>query len=311
MPANVESMFYVRETPWHGLGVRVENAVCSGEALKLSGLDWNVIQKPIQTTDSLPLPGFRANIRETDNRVLGVVTDRYKIVQNKEAFEFTDALLGEGVQYETAGSLQQGKRVWMLARLPQEYIIAGDEVCPYLVFSNSHDGSGSIKVCMTPIRVVCQNTLNLAIHDAKRIWTIVHTGDINEKLNEARKTLLLAEMYMDKLSEYSNVLQKKRIPDARVMDYISELIPLPEDASKTQERNVQLLRNDLITRYFEAPDLKYLPKTGWRFINAVSDFATHMDPLRKTDTYKNNLFMKTIDGNPLIDKAHEIILAVA
>ena len=105
------------------------------------------------TEEGITVPGFRANLRETDNQVLGVVSDRYKVVQNEEAFAFTDELLGEGVTYETAGSLQNGRRTWILAKLPTRYIISGDEITPYLVFMNSHDGSGAIKAAMTPIRV--------------------------------------------------------------------------------------------------------------------------------------------------------------
>lgn len=311
MPAEVESMFYVREAPWHGLGKRVEFTLNSEEALREGGLDWKVIQKPVMTEDFLPITGYKANIRETDGRVLGVVTDRYRIVQNNEAFAFTDSLLSEGVRYETAGSLQNGRRVWILARLPENYIISGDRVSPYLVFSNSHDGSGSIKVAMTPIRVVCQNTLNLALNDAKRIWATIHTGDIKSKLDEAKKTLLLTEYYMDKLGAEIDRLNKVKLTDAKVLEYISELIPMPDNASKIQEKNVQQLRNDLEMRYFEAPDLSHVSKNGYRFINAVSDFATHAKPLRETSSYKENVFAKTIEGNPLIDKAYEMVLALA
>jgi len=159
----------------------VENAPCSEETLKLSGLDWNVVQRPIMTDDLTPIPGYKANIKETDNRVLGVVTDRYKVVQNSEAFAFTDALLGEGVKYETAGSLQDGKKIWLLAKLHKKYIIVGEQIDPYLVFNSSHDGSGAIKVAMTPIRVVCQNTLNLALSSAKRIWSTVHVAIYQQK----------------------------------------------------------------------------------------------------------------------------------
>lgn len=178
MSANVETMFYVREAPWHGLGVRVESALNSEDALEMSGLNWNVIQRPIMTSTYDPIPGYKANIRDTDDRVLGVVTDRYRVVQNAEAFAFTDALLGEGVKYETAGSLQNGRKIWLLAKLPNKYIIESDQIEPYLVFSSSHDGSGSIKVAMTPIRVVCQNTLNIALSTANgyglpSMWAIL------------------------------------------------------------------------------------------------------------------------------------------
>jgi len=135
----------------------------------------------------MEIPSFKANTRDTDNQVLGVVTNRYKIVQNHEAFAFTDDLLGKGVRYETTGSLQNGRKVWLLAKLPENYIISGYRISPYLVFSNSHDGNGSIKVAMTPIRIVCQDTLNLALNNAKRIWTTIHTGDIISKLDEAKK----------------------------------------------------------------------------------------------------------------------------
>jgi hypothetical protein len=114
MPANVESMFYVREAPWHSLGKRVEQALNSQEALQEAGLDWTVLQKPIQTEDQMEITGFKANIRASDNRVLGVVTDRYKIVQNHEAFAFTDELLGEGVKYDVqigGQTIPQGTRV--------------------------------------------------------------------------------------------------------------------------------------------------------------------------------------------------------
>lgn len=191
MPANVETMFSVRETPWHGLGRIIMDAPASREALELAGLDWQVESRNIYSGTGAMIPGYRANVRSTDDAVLGVVSDRYRIVQNEEAFQFTDDLLGEGVTYETAGSLQGGKKVWMLAKLPEKYIIAGDEVTPYLVFFNSHDGSSGVKVAMTPVRVVCQNTLNLALGTAKRIWTARHTENVLLRVQDARETLQL------------------------------------------------------------------------------------------------------------------------
>ena len=191
MPANVETMFSVRETPWHGLGRIIMDAPASREALELAGLDWQVESRNIYSGTGSMIPGYRANVRSTDDAVLGVVSDRYRIVQNEEAFQFTDDLLGEGVTYETAGSLQGGKKVWMLARLPRKYLIAGDQVVPYLVIFNSHDGSSGVKVAMTPIRVVCQNTLNLALNTAKRSWTARHTENVLLRVQDARETLQL------------------------------------------------------------------------------------------------------------------------
>lgn len=309
MAANVESMFYVRETPWHGLGTRVIEAPTSKEALVAAGLDWRVIQEPVYTGREEQIDGFRANVRETDRRVLGVVSERYKVIQNEEAFAFTDALLGEGVRYETAGSLQGGRKVWMLAHMPHEYIISGERISPYLLFSNTHDGSGAVKVALTPIRVVCNNTLNLALTTAKRCWTTIHTGDIKNKMQEAKNTLLLAETYMDSLGKEFENLRMKKLSDKQVMEYIEILLPMEDGSTPQQIRNMKRLQEDMKARYFEAPDLKGVGKNAYRFINAVSDFATHAEPLRKTANYRENLFAKTMEGNPVIDKAYRMVCA--
>lgn len=307
MAANVESMFYTREKPWHGLGTRVEEAPTSKEALDLAGLNWKVQQKPIYTSEGTLIKGYKANVRDIDQNILGIVTDRYKVVQNDEAFKFTDDLLGAGVRYETAGSLQDGKRIWLLAKLPHEYIIGGEQISPYLVFTNTHDGSGAIKVAVTPVRVVCSNTLNLALSTAKRSWSTIHTGDINGKMDEARETLQLANKYMNCLGKEFNHLQQKKISERKVMEFIEKLLPEPENASFQQKRNVARLRGDMKRRYFDAPDLKDLGNTAYRFVNAVSDFATHARPIRETKDYQQNMFMKTVDGNPLIDKAYQMV----
>jgi len=307
MEANVESMFYTRETPWHGLGTKVMEAPASKEALEIAGLDWNVTQEPIYTDMGERIEGYRANIRDMDRKVLGVVTERYKVVQNQEAFAFTDSLLTEGVRYETAGSLQGGKRIWLLAHMPHDYIISGEKFNPYLLFSNTHDGSGAVKVALTPIRVVCQNTLNLALTTAKRSWSMMHTGNIQGKIQEAKETLLLAENYMDSLGQEFESLRKKKLTDKEVKDYIETLLPTEDGSTPQQIKNMKRLRNDLSHRYFNAPDLQDVGKNAYRFINAVSDFATHSTPLRKTANYKENLFSKTVDGNPLIDKAYQMM----
>lgn len=309
MAANVETMFYTRTKPWHGLGTMVMETPTSKAALELAGLDWKVIQKALKTADGIPVMGFKANVRDTDEQVLGVVTDRYQIVQNEEAFAFTDALLGEGVTYETAGSLQNGRRTWILAKLPQRYIISGDEITPYLVFMNSHDGTGAIKAAMTPIRVVCQNTLNLALNTAKRSWSTNHTGDIKGKMEDARYTLLYADKYMAELGKTIDALNQKKLSDRQVYAYIDELFPLVENATEQQKKNLLRLKEDVKMRYYEAPDLAHVGRNAYRFVNAVSDFATHAKPLRERKNYKESLFAKTVDGNPMIDKAFQLVTA--
>jgi len=283
MAANVETMFYTREKPWHGLGTRVEESPTSADALQLAGLFWKVLQEPIYTDVGGMIPGYRANVRDTDRKVLGVVTERYKVIQNEEAFAFTDELLGNGVRYETAGSLQEGKKVWLLARLPREYIISGERISPYLVFSNTHDGSGAVRVAITPIRVCCNNTLNLALSTAKRSFSMIHTGDIKGKVQEAKDTLFMAEKYMDCLGKE-----------------VEQLLPIETEATPTQVKNIKKLHEDMKSRYYDAPDLQNVGFNAYRWVNAVSDFATHAAPLRRTANNNENMFAKTIDGNPML-----------
>ncbi len=309
MAANVETMFSVREKPWHGLGKIVMEAPTSAEALHLAGLDWNVVQEPIYTEFNEPVEGYKVNVRDSDRKVLGVVSDRYKVVQNVDAFSFTDELIGKGVRYETAGSLQEGKKVWLLARLPREYIIAGERISPYLVFSNTHDGSGSVKVAVTPIRVVCNNTLNLALDKASRSFSMIHTGNIQDKIQEAKDTLFMAEEYMDCLGAEFEQLRRQKMTDVQVKEYINLLLPMEKESTQLQSKNIIRLRDDMMKRYYDAPDLQTVGNNAYRFINAVSDFATHANPLRRTVNYNENLFARTIDGNPLIDKAYQLIKA--
>ena len=311
MSANIETMFYVREKPWHGLGIEVKEAPTSADALIYAGLDWEVIQKNVCAEDGALISGCKINVRSTDDATLGIVLDRYKVVQNEDAFRFTDDLLGAGVTYETAGALQGGRKVWMLARMPHRYIIAGDEIAPYMVVMNSHDGSSGIKVAMTPIRVVCQNTLNLALNSAKRVWTTKHTENVMSRVHEAEETLGLAEKYMGELGRGIDTLSQIRLSDRKVMEFMQEFFPVTTDMPNVQRKNNFRLLEDMRRRYWDAPDLSNVGKNGYRFVNAVSDFATHANPIRRTKNYDENLFLRTVEGNPMIDKAYKLVLAAA
>ena len=223
MAANFETGFFVGEPAWHGLGTVIKEAPTSDDAIKIAGLDWDVIPKPIYDEYGVEISGYKVNQRSSDHKNLGIVTNRYKIVQNREAFAFTDALLGDGVRYETAGSLASGKRVWMLA-IMEGTILCEEKIDPFLVFTNSHDGTGAVRVAITPIRVVCQNTLNLALNQASRHWSCAHKGNIEGKLEEARYTLESADRYMKALEEEFGELKLKKVSENQVRQMTDELL---------------------------------------------------------------------------------------
>lgn len=308
MAALVEKMFSVREVPWHGQGLIVENAPTSADAISLAGLDWEVNQEPIYLANGTEIKGRYANVRSSDGSPLGIVGDKYKIVQNTDAFTFTDALLGEGVKYETAGSLKDGKVIWLLARMPEDIEILGDKVAPYMVFTNTHDGSGAVRVTMTPVRVVCNNTLNAAMRGAKRVWSARHTGSITNKLDDAMQTLQFAKSYIDATKETFEELHKVKISDFRLYRMVHDLVPITDDMSERQKTNQTRVRDDILLRYKEAPDLKVLDHTGARLVQAVADTTSHMEPLRMTSNFKENRFKNILDGNQLLDTAIDMLL---
>ena len=301
MSANVETMMYVREKPWHGLGTMVAEAPTSSDALRFAGLEWSVRQEPVYNSRGGAISGYRANIRSTDDSVLGIVGDRYKVVQNADAFKFTDDLIHGDVRYETAGSLRGGKQIWLLAKMPEQEIV-GDAVEPYLCFTNSHDGSGGVKVCMTPIRVVCNNTLNLALGSAKRIWSMRHTENIHGRLEEARDCLLHADEYMGSLADYADRAANKTLQEDEIREILDELFPVTDKSSDREKASAKKCKDEFMVCYY-MPDIAKFRGTAWGAINAVSDMVTHSKPRRNTKNYAENNWGRIMDGHALMDKA--------
>ena len=302
MAHEVESMFYAgREVPWHGLGTQVDEAPTSADALRLAGLDWEVEQHNVMTADTgIVIPNCKANVRSSDGKVLGVVSDRYTIVQNHEAFSFTDNLIGGEVRYETAGSLKEGRKIWLLAKMPDTEIV-GDKVEPYLCFSNTHDGSGAIRVCMTPIRVVCNNTLNVALNGAQRSWSSRHVGNIDDKLHEAQRTLELAGQYMSELAKRADELANVKVTDDQIREILDEMFPIKETDTDRTKRNHLAVKTDYMVCLF-APDIAKFRNTAWGAVNAMSDYVSHRTPIRNTKNYKENNWDRIMDGHAMMDQ---------
>lgn len=311
-----DSLFSVREKPWHYATTKdrckiLADAPNSAEALKLAGLDWTVEQTPVFMDDGTEIKNYKANVRSDDKTVLGIVTNRYKIVQNADAFSFTDAIVGETedgvVRYETAGSLNGGKRVWLLAKMPTKKVL-DDDVEPYMVFSNSHDGTGAIKICMSPIRVVCANTLNLALNTAQRSWSTKHIGNLDEKLAEARHCLGMANMYMDALNEEADRLANIKLDYEQINEILDQMFPVTENDSDRKKANIQKVKDNYSICYF-MPDIAKFKGTAWAAVNAMSDMIGHSAPNRNTANYEENRWGKIMDGHAWMDEFVKLINA--
>jgi phage/plasmid-like protein (TIGR03299 family) len=252
------SFFSVQQKAWHGLGQIVSEYPTSAEAIKHAGLDYEVVKTSlytkgssiIQTTNGIEIgnselhvPNYFANIRNDNNAVLGVVGKDYQIVQNKEAFSFFDAIVGgnEGILYETAGALGNGERIFITAKLP-DYIRVGkgDDVTEkYIFLTTSHDGSGSITAAFTPIRIVCQNTLNASLRNMSNVVRIRHTSGAKQRLEDAHKVMGLANQLSTQLEGVFNEWAKVKVSDNEVKKLIElALCPNKETLQHIQKGNV-------------------------------------------------------------------------
>jgi len=315
MAHNVETMFSAgRQKPWHYAETSevtklIQEAPTSKDALRYAGLDWEVLQTPVYMENGIEIPNYKANVRSTDNSCLGIVTDRYKIVQNTEAFEFTDAIVGETengvVTYETAGSLCGGRKIWLLAKMPVQKVL-DDDVEPYMFFSNSHDGSGAIKVGMTPIRIVCNNTLNMALNSAKRSWSTKHVGDMQSKLEEAKLCLQMADKYMQNLDIEADRLANATLYREQIDEILDEMFPINDNDTDRKKQNVQSVKDSFYVAYF-MPDILKFGESAWRAVNAMSDMVTHSTPKRNTASYEENRWGKIMDGHAMMDQFVELV----
>ena len=315
MSHNVETMFSAgRQKPWHYAETSevtklIQEAPTSKDALRYAGLDWEVLQTPVYMENGIEIPNYKANVRSTDGSCLGIVTNRYQIVQNTEAFEFTDAIVGETengvVTYETAGSLCGGRKIWLLAKMPVQKVL-DDDVEPYMFFSNSHDGSGAIKVGMTPIRIVCNNTLNMALASAKRSWSTKHVGDMQSKLEEAKLCLSMADKYMKNLDIEADRLANAKLYKEQIDEILDEMFPIDDNDTDRKKQNVQSVKDSFYVAYF-MPDILKFGESAWRAVNAMSDMVTHSAPKRNTSSYEENRWGKIMDGHVMMDQFVELV----
>lgn len=276
--------FYLRGegTPWHGLGVAIDEAVTSRDAMRLAGQDFTVETLPLVAKTpggtEIPIADRFAQVRSDTGDVLGLVSDKYKTVQNWEAYQFLDSLVSDGeVRYHTAGALRGGRAVWMLAKLPQTIRVkdSEDRVEEFLLFSNSHDGSSAVRCLFTPIRVVCANTLSMALARGERAgWTFHHTGDLDRKIAEARAALGLAHRFFTGFGERVDLLAGYRPTRAQLDGYFRALYPDPKKGDSATARSHRSALYGLFERG-RGNDMPQVQGTLWAAYNAVTEHVDH------------------------------------
>lgn len=279
MPAAVEQMMFVGETPWHGLGNKVDEGINVTDAIVAAGLDWEVGLKDLQTTDGVPV-SHRATYRKTDGSILGVVGPRYTPLQNKDAFDWFQPFLDASeCSIHTAGSLHEGQKVWVLAQLNRDNseIVRGDEVCKFILLSNSHDGSTAIRVGYTPIRVVCVNTLAFAhSHTNSKLIRIRHTRSSQKNLEQVRDIMDNINAEFEATAEQYRFLASKSFNQKDVERYVKVVLGIEKSADediKTRTRNIM---DDILTR-INGPKQSAAGVSGtwWAAYNGFNEYLNY------------------------------------
>jgi phage/plasmid-like protein (TIGR03299 family) len=304
---NQYSFFSVREKAWHGLGLVIEDYPDSASALRFAGLDFEVVKRPnihrLDDGTELPSADSFFTYRTDTGDILGSRLGRdYEVVQNTDAFAFFDAIVGgDGIQYETAGALGKGERIFITAKLPGYITVQGEDLVEkYLFLTTSHDGSGAITAAFTPVRIVCNNTLSLALRDCTHRITIRHTRDARQRLEHAHRVMGIANRLSDQLDGIFNRWARVRISDAEVKHLIRQaLSPAREtlagqDPAAAAELSTYLQRVcDTVYAYtFESPT-QQLPSTeGTLFgaYNGITGYFQNVREYRGAEDKMNSLF---------------------
>ena len=317
------TLMVARQPAWHGLGKVLElEPTNAADAIREAGLDWDVALYPIfiQTTEGLKQVNgkFRAVVRDKDFKTLGVVGKNYHPVQNLEAFSFMDEAAGDGlIEYHSAGSLKGGKWVWVLAKIPGLLeILPGDNVDKYLLLYQSHDGSMAVRIGLTPIRVVCWNTLSAASrkmdNGGDRIATIRHTMNANQLLKDTALAIREADVAFQEAAEGWRFLTKKPISAGQLNDYINSIFPfptpsndgtVPKDAFKALRERIKVLHES-----GAGSDIPGVRGTLWGAYNAVTEIIDHERGSNRDVRLRSAWFG---NGAKVKDQALQVALAMA
>lgn len=280
------TMAYTGQQPWHKLGVQFEEEFTSTEAIAAARLDYPVLKEQLFRLRPDLGPGrvgateAFATINGHSQDVLGIVGDGYEVLQNREAFNFFDILLKEsGGKFQTAGAIGKGEKVWMLAKLPEVfYPLAGDGVEQFILGTTSHDGTMKTEVRFTPIRVVCQNTFNMAMRGSKGVISIRHTTNMRQKLEMAAMVLLRYKEFFDVAGEQFHKLASVKVDDAWLDAYFDAVIGNPFNVKDGRARTMMENRIKLIEgrlAFGKGVDLPGVSGTAWWALNAMVEFADY------------------------------------
>lgn len=273
--ANVETGMFAGVRPWHEFGTRLPLNIKADEAIVTAGLDWEVVLKEFEV-ENQAVERYRATVRSSDKKVLGIVQERYTPIQNAEMFAFAESLVKiGGAHYHTAGALDGGRRVWILLELNDVIKVGkGDITKKYLLLTGSHDRTASFRCLFTPIRVVCQNTLNAALRGSAMGVSIRHTTTAVDRMKLATATLGAAQKDFDVFSQFTAHLATKKFDSKMLKTFVEQVFPSDKDEDEIPTQ-LQTKRDNVIYLFDHGKGHDKIKGTAWAALNAVVEFADY------------------------------------
>lgn len=291
------------EKAWHGLGQIVNGAMTAEEAIKNANLDYEVDKTKVYFncgTDCMSeIDGYFATYRKDNNDYLGMVKSRYEIVQNRDAFGFFDAIIDEGEAiFETAGALGKGERIFLLAKLPEDFEVAGEKIEKYIMLTNSHDGTSSVIAGMTNIRVVCNNTLQAALKGLENKVSIDHVSGAKNKLKEAHRVMGIASKYSGDVRDIFNQMADRKMTEGDYRGYFEKIFTPEYNTvmTESEEKEISTRLKNMIegtTQFaFTHPTQTTQAANGtlWGAYNAVSGYYNYIKTFKSTEDKFNSQF---------------------
>ena len=287
-----------RQSTFAEIGTEIRKAVSIEEALRIGGLNYHVEKKPIYLADGTPIPDRYATVRDTDNYTYDIVSDRYTIVQNEDAFKFIDVMAND-IQFEKIGETQSGM-IYLIASL-EPIKILGDVYQPHLCFRNSHNGKFQLSVTICPLRIVCQNQFHICFKESPNTINIRHSSQANVRLEEASRILKGTADYMKELNKQAEKWANIKLSNAQIAQVFDELFPMDKDMKEYQLERIEE-QKILLSKAYKADDNENFKNTMWGMINAYSDFITHKPQYRNTKTAAENNFVSvTFDPKAMMN----------
>lgn len=292
------AIYVDRTTTWHAIGKTVEECKDLESVLRASKLDYTVVKEPVfarpdingQPSNLLiTIPNRFVTMRENDRHMYDIVSDKFEIVQNREAFDFVN-YMGEDLQFEKAGETENGM-VYIIAKLPEVNIL-GDAFVPHVIFRNGFTGKVKITAAICPLRLVCQNQFNFAFKHTQNSTTIRHVRNAHDKLEEAKEVLKMSADYMAELNDMAQQYVGIKLSEKDLDIVLNNMFPIvdPESMNAFKRHQLEEQREKFKLAYL-ADDNSNFRGTAWGLINAYTDFITHRAPAGKTSTKEEGKFM--------------------